>query len=141
MGVILSRLRAQEHAVESILSAFALRPVTQKVDRTRTGPGVQLWLPKVDRARAKAKVRAKARARVRARATARAQTMHIRQALQAFVRTDHFSQAKIGPGVHFLPGPNIARQATILLYAFSLLQMQYMWSPAAQRMASLHTDT
>ena len=35
-------------------------PVTQKVDRTKTGPGVQLWQPKMDRARAKAKVRAKA---------------------------------------------------------------------------------
>ena len=28
--------------------------VTQKVDRTKTGPGVQLWQPKVDRARTKA---------------------------------------------------------------------------------------
>ena len=54
----------------------------------KSGPGVQLWQPKVDRARAKAKVRAKARARVRARATA------IRLALQSFVRADHFSQAK-----------------------------------------------
>ena len=53
--------------------------VTQKVDRAKTGPGVQLWQPKVDRPRAKAKVRAKARAR------ARAQTMPIRQPLQAFV--------------------------------------------------------
>ena len=57
----------------------------------------------MDRARAKAKVRAKARARVRARATARAQTMPIRLAQQSFVQADHFSQAKIGPGVHFLP--------------------------------------
>ena len=59
--------------------------VTQKVDRTKTGPGVQLWQPKGDRARAKTKVRAKARARFRARATARVQTMPIRLALQAFV--------------------------------------------------------
>ena len=73
------------------------------MDWTKTGPGVQLWQPKVDRARAKAKVRAKTRARVGARATARAQAMPIRIALQAFVRADHFSQAKIGPGVHFLP--------------------------------------
>ena len=53
--------------------------------RAKTGPGVQLWQPKVDRARAKARVRAKARARVRARARARAQTMPIRLRLQAFV--------------------------------------------------------
>ena len=78
------------------------------MDRTKTGPGVQLWQPKVDRARAKAKVRAKARARVRARATARAQTLPIRLALQAFVGADHFSQAKIGRGSTFYPGPNIA---------------------------------
>ena len=77
--------------------------VTQKVDRAKTGPGVQLWQPKVDRPRAKAKCRVKARARIRARARARAQIMPIHPRLQAFVRADHFSQAKIGPGVHFLP--------------------------------------
>ena len=55
--------------------------VTQKVDQAKTGPGVQLWQPKVDRARAKARGRAKARARARARA----QTMSIRLLLQAFV--------------------------------------------------------
>ena len=70
------------------------------MDRKKTGLGVQFWQLKVERARAKAKVRAKARARVRARA---AETMPIRLALQAFVGADHFSQAKIGPGVHFLP--------------------------------------
>ena len=80
------------------------------MDRTKTGPGVQLWQPKVDRARAKAKCRVKARARVRARPTTRAQTMPIRLPLQAFVRADHFSQAKIGPGSTFYPGPNIARR-------------------------------
>ena len=53
----------------------------------------------MDRPRAKAKCRVKARARVRARA----QIMPIRPPLQAFLRADHFSQAKIGPGVHFLP--------------------------------------
>ena len=73
------------------------------MDRAKTGPGVQLWQPKVDRPRAKAKCRVKARARVRARARARAQIMPIGPPLQAFVRADHFSQAKIGPGVHFLP--------------------------------------
>ena len=50
-----------------------------------TGPGVQLWQPKVDRPRAKARGRAKARARFRARATARAQTIPIRLPLQALV--------------------------------------------------------
>ena len=53
----------------------------------KSGPGVQLWQPKVDRARAKARVRdkAKARVRVRATATARAQTMPIHLLLQALV--------------------------------------------------------
>ena len=69
------------------------------MDRAKTGPGVQLWQPKLDRPRAKAKCRVKARVRARARA----QIMPIRPPLQAFVRADHFSQAKIGPGVHFLP--------------------------------------
>ena len=64
----------------------------------------QLWQPKVDRPRAKAKCRVKARARVRTRARARAQIMPIRPPLQAFVRADHFLQAKIGPGSTFYPG-------------------------------------
>ena len=47
------------------------------MDRAKTGPGVQLWQPKVDRPRAKAIGSAKARAR--------AQTLPIRQPLQVFV--------------------------------------------------------
>ena len=71
--------------LNSTTQVIYFRPVTQKVDRTKTGPGVQLWQPKLDRARAKARVRAKATARVRARATARAQTMPIHPPLQGFV--------------------------------------------------------
>ena len=61
------------------------RTVTQKVDRTKTGLGVQLWQSKVDLARDKARARAKATASIRARARAKTHTMPICLLLQAFV--------------------------------------------------------